>query len=189
MANESSGIGELSAAQAALEVAAREQITQLSLALRDEKTPQTARDRIKDQLYDLIPLYQQIIGDRIVIMAARTADDLKVILAVSDDVKKFTYNIKRVEKVLKVTAAFIAFVVACMGAGKNPIPIIQAGKALYDELNKTIEVEKAKGNKAAVVMTALAMPSLLAALGAKAKTAKKVQKKATTKPAAAKARK
>lgn len=179
MANDSN-VDDLLTAQSALASTVREYITQLSYQLRTE-TDQGSWDKINTQLAKMVPLYTQLTGKNIAIIAARSKEDVANIMAVSKDVQTFIYGIKRIEKMITVATRIVQFVVVCMADTKDPGAIYKAGQGVYDAINDVIERETKKGANAAIDLVALStlmVPTLLggAVPAAKAKNAKSQKK-------------
>lgn len=183
-----SNVNELLEAQLALASTVREYITQISNQLRTEKD-QATRDKINDQLAEMTPIYIRLTGRGIAIIAASSKEDVENIKAVSKDVQKFIYGIKRIEEMLTVATSIVKFVVVCLGESKNPVSIFKAGKDVYDAINAVITKESQKGSNAAINLKALKSLFTPSLLGGKTPVARAAGAKAQQKPAVAGAKK
>ncbi|MEE1888196.1 hypothetical protein [Pseudomonas carassii] len=159
MANESN-VQDLFGAEEALVSAVRQLLAQLVLQLRNEED-QDVRDKINNQIGELNPLYIRLSGKGIAIIAAQSKNDVENIKAVSADVQRFIFKIKKVEKMVAVTTSLIKFVVVCLGDTTDPLSIYDAGKGVYEAMNETIEKEGKKGAHAAIEPMSAMVPSLI----------------------------
>ncbi|MBM5458848.1 hypothetical protein H8F21_14865 [Pseudomonas sp. P66] len=179
MADKNSSVRKLLAAQYALKETVLDQISDLQLAIREEKDEVT-RNQLKKKQGELVFKFRDLQNDAIAIIAAETEGDIDLINRLSEDVKTFVHNTKKVAKTIRVVTALIVFVGACVG--KEPKTIKDAGAALYKAMNEVIDKDGGKGNAVEATLVPFAIPKSIAHLV----PALKSKAKAATKPAAKK---
>lgn len=187
MANEIS-VEEQQSTEGSLESAVQEYLTQLRYQLRKERD-QDKRDKINHQIAIMVPVSLKLQADGIQIIAARSKDDLANIVKVSNDVKHFVYQIKRVEDMVSVAISIVEFVVVCIADTRDPVAIWNAGNKVYDAMNKVIKSETPKGSEAAIKLSKLKTLMVPSLLGGQAPVAKIAVASDQKKPARAGAKK
>lgn len=141
-------------AQDVLKDAVLDQLSEVQQCLSE--APKAAdRERLIAKRHQLMDKFDALQVQGIVILGVTSQQDLAIIHEASQRIKDFVYNTKKVEKTIGVITAVLVFVGAAL-TGK-PKGISDAAIALYKAMNKKIDEEKDKGDKAAVLMAPLSL--------------------------------